>query len=301
MWDSSVWPQCHRPNQIMQPLQLYVRQLNLTSRVLLRVQQLDTSSAEPPSVSLQVTSVWFFSQQPSTPLSRPHVLNPLVRAGLVPVHLADILSPQAENVAEKWSCRITGVRVLTSNEYTEMMREKDRREKEAAEMKQKEKEEREQKRLEKEQETLTEVRTRVATRVLHTQSGLLIGTKTRVMLIVRQATQYTSSAMQGSPPFLQARCLGWLRPLRRVGTHTVLWVTTQLHVSSLVHHVVHELYFACCFYAAKVIFHLTVYTLWADSQHSSMLAVICAGTDYRYAELALIKHMSLSDCSLDMT
>ena len=49
-----------------------------------------------------------------------------------------------------------------------MMREKDRREKEAAEMKQKEKEEREQKRLEKEQETLTEVRTRVATRVLHT-------------------------------------------------------------------------------------------------------------------------------------
>lgn len=104
------------------------------------------------SVSQPFTPVSSYNEQPSTPLSRPHIENPLVRAGLVPVHLADILSPQTDNVAEKRSRRITGVRVLTSNEYTEMMREKDRREKEAAEMKQIRKEEREQKRLEKEQE-----------------------------------------------------------------------------------------------------------------------------------------------------
>ena len=87
---------------------------------------------------------------PSTPLSRPHVENPLVKAGLIPLHLADILSPQQETDTEKRkSRRITGVRVLTSNEYTEMMRERDRKEKQAAEMKQKRKEEREQR---KEQE-----------------------------------------------------------------------------------------------------------------------------------------------------
>ena len=36
------------------------------------------------------------SHNPSTPLSRPHIENPLVRAGLIPVHLADILSPQPQ-------------------------------------------------------------------------------------------------------------------------------------------------------------------------------------------------------------
>ena len=64
----------------------------------------------PASVSKQASPVSYCSQQPSAPLSRHHVLNPLVRAGLVPVHLADILSPQANNVAEK---HITRVRVLT--------------------------------------------------------------------------------------------------------------------------------------------------------------------------------------------
>ena len=105
--------------------------------------------AVSPTGSQPVSSC---SQELSTPLSRPHVENPLVRAGLVPVHLADILSPQTGSVTERKSRRITGVRVLTSHEYTEMMREKDRKEKEAAEAKQKRKEEREQKRLEKEQE-----------------------------------------------------------------------------------------------------------------------------------------------------
>ena len=111
-----------------------------------------TTSSALLSQSQPLTPVSFHGQQASTPLSRPHVQNPLVRAGLVPESLADILSPQAYNATEKRSRRITGVRVLTSNEYTDMMRVKDRREKEVAEMKQTQKEEREHKRLKKEQE-----------------------------------------------------------------------------------------------------------------------------------------------------
>ena len=68
----------------------------------------------------------------------------------MPECLADILSPQADNATEKPSRQITGVRVLMSNEYIEMMRVKDRKEKDAAEMKQILKEEREQKRFKKE-------------------------------------------------------------------------------------------------------------------------------------------------------
>ena len=111
-----------------------------------------TTSTASVSLSQPLTPVSSHGQQASTPLSRPHVQNPLVRAGLVPERLSDILSPQADNATEKRSRRITGVGVLTSNKYTEMMRVKDRREKEAAEMKQTRKEERKQKRLEKEQE-----------------------------------------------------------------------------------------------------------------------------------------------------
>jgi hypothetical protein len=50
-----------------------------------------------------------------------------VRVWLIPQHLADIfLTPDGDNTAEKRpSRRITGVRVLTSNEYVEMIREKD--------------------------------------------------------------------------------------------------------------------------------------------------------------------------------
>ena len=47
---------------------------------------------------------------------------------------------------------ITGVRILTSTEYVEMIRQKDNKEKEAAELKQKRKEEKEQRRAEKERE-----------------------------------------------------------------------------------------------------------------------------------------------------
>ena len=53
---------------------------------------------------------------------------------------------------KRTSRRITGVRVLTSNDYVEIMKEKDRKVKEAAELKQKRKEERELKKIEKEKE-----------------------------------------------------------------------------------------------------------------------------------------------------
>ena len=88
-----------------------------------------------------------------TPCCRPQIKNPLVRVGLVPQDLADIfLSPQTDERDKRPSRRITGVRVLTSNEYVEMIREKDRKKKEASEMKQRRKEEREHKKMEKEKE-----------------------------------------------------------------------------------------------------------------------------------------------------
>ena len=93
-------------------------------------------------------------EQSTTPSSRAAVENPLVRAGLVPQHLADIfMTVHADEANDKrTSRRITGVRVLTSNDYVEIMKEKDRKVKEAAELKQKRKEERELKKIKKEKE-----------------------------------------------------------------------------------------------------------------------------------------------------
>ena len=72
----------------------------------------------------------------------------------MPQHLADIFMTAKTDEAydKRPSRRITGVRVLTSNEYVEMMREKDMKEKEAAEQRQKRKEERESKKREREKE-----------------------------------------------------------------------------------------------------------------------------------------------------
>ena len=92
----------------------------------------------------------------STPVSssRSPVENPLVRAGLLPAHLADIFATDyADATTEKHgSRRITRVRVLTSNDYVEMMKEKERKEREAAGQKRKRKEEREMKKIEREKE-----------------------------------------------------------------------------------------------------------------------------------------------------
>ena len=89
-----------------------------------------------------------------TPSSQAAVENPLVRAGLVPQHLADIfMTINADEVNDKCtSQRITGVRVLTLNDYMEMMKEKDRKVKEAAELKQRRNEKRELKKIVREKE-----------------------------------------------------------------------------------------------------------------------------------------------------
>ena len=63
------------------------------------------------------------NQCSTTPRCRPKIDNPLVRVGLVPQDLADIfVTPQADERDKRPSCRITGVRVLTSNEYVAMVR-----------------------------------------------------------------------------------------------------------------------------------------------------------------------------------
>lgn len=74
----------------------------------------------------------------SSGMSSP-IVNPLASAGLVQPDLADILSAPSEDaaVAKKRTKRITGARALTANEYVKMLREDDRKKKEAAELKQK--------------------------------------------------------------------------------------------------------------------------------------------------------------------
>ncbi len=76
----------------------------------------------------------------------PVVRNPLVSAGLIPDELSDILAtPSADaEVAKTRTKRITGARYLTADEYHQMLKEDERKEKEAEELKQK-KEERERK------------------------------------------------------------------------------------------------------------------------------------------------------------
>jgi len=58
-------------------------------------------------------------------------LNPLVRAGLIPPHLADLLTtPVATKEPTK---HIIGARDLTANEYYEWLQEKEQKKKEPAE------------------------------------------------------------------------------------------------------------------------------------------------------------------------
>ena len=79
---------------------------------------------------------------PDSAPSSTGIMNPLVRVGLIPAHLAYILAPPPANAAtQRRVRRITKARVLTAKEYVEMMEEKEKKEKEAAELKQKRKEE----------------------------------------------------------------------------------------------------------------------------------------------------------------
>ena len=93
------------------------------------------STPVPPSVDQEAT-------QPSScghPKDQSTPQNPLVRAGLVPNHLADtFVTDHSDAASEKRGSRcITGVRVLTANDYVEMLKQKERKEREAAEQKQK--------------------------------------------------------------------------------------------------------------------------------------------------------------------
>ena len=71
------------------------------------------------------------------------VPNSLVTAGLVFAYLDNIFSLPADDIQSKprMQRRITKARVLTENEYLVMLKEKDRKEKEAEELKKKCKEE----------------------------------------------------------------------------------------------------------------------------------------------------------------
>ena len=74
--------------------------------------------------------------------------------------------------------------------------------------------------------------------VVHTQSGPLRSTKTRVMLRVMLAQLNASYAMQENPPLQKT----WSSGLTVTGaengrTHTVLWVPTQPLVGLFVHRV----------------------------------------------------------------
>ena len=91
------------------------------------------------------------SSTPMPPGSGLSIVNPLVRAGLVPTYLADIFSvPDEQSQSTRKRRRITKTRVLTEDEYMEMLKEKEAKENEAKELKKKRREERERKKEERE-------------------------------------------------------------------------------------------------------------------------------------------------------
>ena len=100
------------------------------------------------------TSITVTPPLTSTPTSSEASFeNPLVAAGLVPSHLADIFStPHDDPESRPKRRRITDARVLTENEYYDLLKAKERKEKEEEELKQQRKEERERRKKEKEEE-----------------------------------------------------------------------------------------------------------------------------------------------------
>ncbi len=82
----------------------------------------------------------------------PGINNPLVSAGLISPDLMDILVIPSDDAAvtKKHSKRITGARDLTSKEYSDMLRNAQRK-KEVEKEKQAKKEEREKKKKDREQ------------------------------------------------------------------------------------------------------------------------------------------------------
>ena len=148
--------------------------------------------------------------------------------------------------------------MLTSNEYVEMVREKDRKEKEASEMKQRRKEERERKKMEKEKERERKKAERGEKKKgrgkgkgkcpLQYSSGedeqeidlhqpkshrtRSVHAPERTLQRVRAVTLYAFCATQGSPLLPPVGCFGLTATIVASGlTHTVHWAATQLHHS----------------------------------------------------------------------
>lgn len=98
-----------------------------------------SSGLEPSQTSTDGTTAEPAHTSPSS--STVGIVNPLVSAGLIPPDLADILAtPAADAATQRKVRRVTKARVLTAQD---MMQEKERQEKEAAELKKRRKEERE--------------------------------------------------------------------------------------------------------------------------------------------------------------
>ena len=98
-------------------------------------------SPSSPNCQLSVTA-------PETPACRtvtsPSAENPLVAVGLVPSHLADLFcTPHREDENRPTRKCLTNARVLTENEYYDMLKEKKQKEKEEQEAKERRKNERE--------------------------------------------------------------------------------------------------------------------------------------------------------------
>ena len=111
-----------------------------------------------PAVSVSIPVSTTTSSLSSTPFSP---VNPLVSAGLVPEDLSDILvtPPEDAAVCKKRTKRIVGARYLTSDDYTEMLREDERKRKEAEELKRSRTLEKEQKKKERLQKSAAKKKT----------------------------------------------------------------------------------------------------------------------------------------------
>ena len=110
-------------------------------------------ATSPPvcNSSVNVTPTITSQSSSASPFSP---INPLVAAGLVPEELSDILITPASDavVAKKRTKRIVGARHLTSDEYVQMIHNRERKKKEAEDLKEQKKAERECKKIERENE-----------------------------------------------------------------------------------------------------------------------------------------------------
>ena len=106
------------------------------------------SCCESSTPSPRVSSL--SSQNSSGVLCFTPTLNPLLKAGLIPPDLVDILA--IPPTATEPTKRITGARELTANEYYEWLQAEELKKKEAAEAKQRKAEERRRRKREREEE-----------------------------------------------------------------------------------------------------------------------------------------------------